>query len=105
MSCTRMEPLHSPIPPFPSPFTPPPPFTPYSEPYTSLIRDAIRTRYTLLPYLYTLFRTASTAGTPVMRPLWMEFPAEEALFDEEREFMLGPSILVQPVVDRVWGLP
>ena len=72
-----------------------------SEPYTSHIREAIRTRYALLPYLYTLFHTASTAGTPVMRPLWMEFPREEALFGEEREFLLGPSILVQPVVERV----
>ena len=38
------------------------------------IRAAIRERYALLPYIYTLFRHANTSGAPVLRPLWHEFP-------------------------------
>lgn len=30
----------------------------FGEPYTTLIRDAIRTRYALLPYVYTVFYEA-----------------------------------------------
>lgn len=69
----------------------------YPEPFLSAQRDAIRARYVILPYLYTLFHQASRTGVPVMRPLWMEFPAQAALFAEEDEFMLGEALLVVPV--------
>jgi len=39
----------------------------FGEPYTSHIRDAIRTRYAYLPYVYTAFHNASVQGAPVMR--------------------------------------
>ena len=46
-------------------------------------------------------------GTPLMRPLWMEFPHQEGLLDSQRSFMLGPALLVAPVLDEVrggWGM-
>lgn len=65
------------------------------------MRDAIRTRYMLLPYFYTLFREANTTGVPVMRPLWMEFPTDEAAFNNDEAFMVGNSVLVQGVYSEV----
>ena len=62
---------------------------------TRRIRDAIRQRYVLLPYIYTLFRHANTTGVPVMRPLWFDFPEESAAFAIDDEFMLGPGLLVR----------
>ena len=62
---------------------------------TRRIRDAIRQRYVLLPYIYTLFRHANTTGVPVMRPLWFDFPEEPAAFAMDDEFMLGPGLLVR----------
>ncbi|KAG9457079.1 hypothetical protein H6P81_001587 [Aristolochia fimbriata] len=67
---------------------------------TALMREAIRTRYTLLPYFYTLFREASTSGIPLMRPLWMEFPSDEATFNNGEAFMLGNSLLVQGIYEE-----
>ncbi|KAF5199205.1 Alpha-glucosidase [Thalictrum thalictroides] len=73
------------------------------EPYlfggrnTEMMRDAIHTRYMLLPYFYTLFREANTNGVPVMRPLWMEFPSDEATFNNDEAFMVGNSLLVQGI--------
>lgn len=69
----------------------------FGERKTELMRDAIHTRYMLLPYFYTLFREANTTGVPVMRPLWMEFPADEGAFNNDEAFMVGNSILVQGV--------
>src|SRR6266567_215679 len=37
------------------------------------IRAAIRFRYRLMPYLYTLFRQAVVLGEPLLRPLFYEF--------------------------------
>lgn len=39
----------------------------FGEKNTQIIREAIRERYILLPYLYTLFYRAHTAAEPVMR--------------------------------------
>ncbi|KAG6657274.1 hypothetical protein I3843_04G072800 [Carya illinoinensis] len=69
----------------------------FGERNTELIRDAIHVRYMLLPYFYTLFREANTSGVPVVRPLWMEFPSEEATFSNDEAFMVGSSILVQGI--------
>lgn len=69
----------------------------FGERNTELIRDAIHVRYMLLPYFYTLFREANTSGVPVVRPLWMEFPSEEATFNNDEAFMVGNSILVQGI--------
>lgn len=48
---------------------------------------------------YTLFYEHTLTGKPVMRPVWTEFPDDEGAFDEEREWLLGPSLLVRPVMD------
>jgi len=69
------------------------------EPYTTYIREAIRTRYTLLPLWYSLFHQSSIDGTPVMRPLFYEFPNEEAIFDLEDEYLIGNQLLVKPIVE------
>ncbi|KAK1413810.1 hypothetical protein QVD17_35593 [Tagetes erecta] len=72
----------------------------FGEHNTELIRDAIRVRYTFLPYFYTLFREANMTGVPVARPLWMEFPYDEATFNNDEAFMVGNALLVQGVYTR-----
>lgn len=72
----------------------------FGEPATSRIRDALKERYALLPYLYTLFRWGNLTGQPIMRPLWYEFPNDSSLFDRDDAFMLGNSLLVYPVVEK-----
>lgn len=69
----------------------------FGERKTELIREAIHVRYMLLPYYYTLFREANMSGIPVIRPLWMEFPADETTYGNDEAFMVGNSILVQGI--------
>ncbi|XP_045304019.1 neutral alpha-glucosidase C isoform X5 [Leopardus geoffroyi] len=71
----------------------------FGEEHTRLIREAIRQRYTLLPYWYSLFYRAHMAAEPVMRPLWIEFPEELNTFGVEDEYMLGSALLVHPVTE------
>lgn len=63
-----------------------------------ICRRYIRLRYQLLPYLYNLFREAATDGTPIMRPLFWEFPADNVGYAVDDQFLLGPALLVAPVV-------
>ncbi|XP_029426119.1 neutral alpha-glucosidase C isoform X2 [Nannospalax galili] len=71
----------------------------FGEEHTRLIREAIKERYTLLPYLYSLFYHAHMSSEPVMRPLWIEFPDELETFGVEDEYMLGSALLVHPVTE------
>jgi len=86
----------------------------FGEPYTDHIRAALRERYALLPYIYTLFaasaghggaaaawaggEAAARAGSPVARPLWAEFPADPAALRTEGQLMLGDALLICPVL-------
>lgn len=60
-------------------------------------KDAIELRYRLLPYSYALFAQATRTGTPVMRPLFWEFPSDREAAKVEDQFLYGPDLLVAPV--------
>ncbi|KAK4040072.1 glycoside hydrolase [Parachaetomium inaequale] len=59
-------------------------------------RVAMRVRYALLPYLYTLMVRASLTGSTVMRALAWEFPGEPWLAGVDGQFMLGSAVMVTP---------
>jgi alpha-glucosidase len=74
----------------------------------SASRTAMAIRYSLLPYMYTLFNSAHTTGSTVMRALAWEFPNDPQLAAVDTQFLLGPSLLITPVlepqVDTVKGV-
>jgi alpha-glucosidase len=65
-----------------------------------LVRDAIRLRYRLLPYLYTQLYRAVTAHEPILRPLFLDFPNDPTCRDRQFDFMLGPDLLVASVIEQ-----
>lgn len=68
------------------------------EPYTSIIRDAVRIRYSLLPLIYTAFYEASLNGTPIMKPMFYENPENEMVYAISNQFYVGNSgLLVKPI--------
>lgn len=62
------------------------------------IRDIVAMRERLLPYLERQARLAVTTGAPLMRPLFFDFPDDEASWSKEPQWMLGDDILVAPVL-------
>jgi mannosyl-oligosaccharide alpha-1,3-glucosidase len=78
----------------------------YGEPHTSIHRAVSMTRYSLLPYWYTVFYEAYRTGMPIMRPMFGEFPDDPAVFAMDDQWMVGASLLVKPVTDAgVTSLP
>jgi alpha-D-xyloside xylohydrolase len=69
----------------------------HGEQAVAIVREFARLRYRLLPYLWSLAREASEAGVPVARPMWLEFPEDPVVSGLDRQYMLGPSLLVAPV--------
>lgn len=67
------------------------------EPVYDAIFGAMRLRYRLLPYLYSLSGwTTQRAYTP-MRSLAFDFRNDPAVFDIDDQFMLGPALLICPI--------
>lgn len=57
-------------------------------------------RYSILPYWYTLMRMAHDWGSPMIRPMFFEYPSVKELYEMEEQFMVGPALLVIPVLRR-----
>ena len=72
----------------------------YSQQVQTVIREAIFLRYSLIHVVYNLFCEYTCRGTPLIRPVWMEFPTEEATFSTTNRFMFGPDIFVAPKMTR-----
>lgn len=65
---------------------------------------AICTKYMALrermkPYITGVMAAAHEHGTPVMRTLFYEFPADAKSWDVSDEYLFGPDLLVAPVMD------
>ena len=54
-------------------------------------------RVQLKPYIAQIMEEAHQKGTPVIRPMFYDFPAEQSTYDYEDQHMFGPSLLIAPV--------
>jgi hypothetical protein len=60
-------------------------------------------RERIRPYLDVQMVNARERGIPPMRPLFVDFPDDARSWAVEDEFLLGPDILVAPVLARAPG--
>lgn len=76
------------------------------EPYVfgqraqAAMRTALNLRYSLLPFLYTLFHHAHTSADTVARPLFIEFPTDPNCQSIDKQFLWGSSLLISPVLEE-----
>ncbi|OFE16240.1 alpha-glucosidase [Humibacillus sp. DSM 29435] len=64
-----------------------------------LVREAVRLRYRLMPYLYSAFVRATETGEPVQRPLVFDHQHDPAAVAADDQFLLGRDLLVAPVTE------
>lgn len=69
-------------------------------------RKALHIRYSILPYYYTLFYKAHREPDPnnpsavVLKPLFFEFPNDFNTYEIDKQFMIGNSILITPILEQ-----
>jgi alpha-D-xyloside xylohydrolase len=63
-----------------------------------LICRQLELRERLRPYLMKLMVEASATGLPPMRALLLQYPDDEQVWEISDQFMLGPDVLVAPVL-------
>lgn len=71
----------------------------YGEDCSDVLRDCVKRKILLTPYLLQEALVGSENGTPVMRPLFVEFPDDRNAYSVDAQYMFGGSLLVAPVFD------
>lgn len=69
----------------------------YKGLYYNALDDAIRFRYQLVPYIYTMARETFDSGVSLCRPMYYDYPAEDLAYTYSRQYMFGDNILVSPI--------
>ena len=79
----------------------------YPEPYSTILRDTFQMRYALQPYLYTEARRTYDTGIAFLRPLYYDWPAQDAAYTHKGEYIFGEQMIAAPVTapaDKATGL-
>lgn len=66
--------------------------------FERLNKEAIDLRYELLPTIYNEVHEMSATGVPAMRPLFVEYPDDDATAAMDDEFLFGSDLLAAPVL-------
>lgn len=69
----------------------------YDEEATLVLRQFTGLKCRLMPYLMEAALEAHNSSIPVMRAMFLEFPDDPGCRPLDRQYMLGPALLVAPV--------
>jgi alpha-glucosidase (family GH31 glycosyl hydrolase) len=72
----------------------------YDHETLALFRGAVLLHEMLVPYVRAAARGAARTGLPIVRPLSLLDPTDDALWTIPDAFAYGPSLVVAPVVDE-----
>jgi alpha-glucosidase (family GH31 glycosyl hydrolase) len=68
-------------------------------PHTTQIYDTFARLHTSAAALIlSLWQEAEQTGIPITRPLYLEYPEDPMAAEQDQEWMLGPNVLVAPVI-------
>ncbi|XP_074862416.1 sucrase-isomaltase, intestinal-like [Carettochelys insculpta] len=68
--------------------------------FAEISRSTLLIRYTLLPYLYTLFFDSHAYGNTVVRGLMHEFTSDQETHGIDTAFLWGPAFMIAPVLQE-----
>lgn len=69
----------------------------YGEEAAVTMAKFVDAKHRLMPYLFHLAINAHTNGHPLQRAMFLEFPNDRTTHHLDRQYMLGPSLLIAPI--------
>ncbi len=70
----------------------------YGEEIYEICKKYIELRERMRPYTRSLMAAAHEKGSPIMRPLFYDFPADKKAWEVTDQYMYGPDVLVAPIL-------
>lgn len=71
----------------------------FDEEAVDVLRFFVNLKCALMPYIWRAAVESSRIGVPVMRAMLLEFPDDPSCRTLDRQYMLGDSLLVAPILD------
>ena len=71
----------------------------YGEEVYEICKKYMLLREKMRPYVKQLMMEAHEKGTPIMRPLFYDFPQDSKAWEIEDQYMFGPDLLVSPILE------
>lgn len=71
----------------------------YDLEYAEPLRQSIRQRYNLVPYIYSMSRKAHDEGLSLCRPMYYEYPECEEAYLFKNEYMFGDNMIILPITE------
>jgi alpha-glucosidase (family GH31 glycosyl hydrolase) len=66
----------------------------------AICRKYLELRYRMLPYLYSAVRECHLTGMPIIRALWLHYPADKRAVTCGDQYLWGRDVLVAPVTEK-----
>lgn len=71
----------------------------FGEANYEILKKYLFIRENLRPYIRDCMAEASKTGSPVMRPMFYDFPEDKTCWEVEDQYMFGPDLIVAPVME------
>ena len=59
--------------------------------------NALKLRYQIAPYIYTMARKCHDTGISICRPMYYDYPNDQLAYSFSREYMFGDDMLISPI--------
>lgn len=69
----------------------------YKKETEEVMKDALRERHRMLPYLYTMNYRNYKEGIPLILPMYYEYPDKEEAYQVKNQYMFGSELIVAPI--------
>lgn len=69
----------------------------FDEQYSEVIRQTVRQRYEMVPYIYAMARKGYDEGLSLCRPLYYDYPQCQEAYDFRSQYMFGDNMLIAPI--------
>ncbi|MGM9988178.1 MAG: TIM-barrel domain-containing protein [Bacillaceae bacterium] len=73
----------------------------YSMECSEIMKEYLRLRHQLVPYLYTMNYQTHKELTPLVQPVYYQYPNEDRAYEMKNQYFFGSELMVCPITTKV----
>ena len=72
----------------------------HEERYGKIMKDLLRLRHSLFPYIYTMNYKSHTELIPLVQPMYYHYPKNTDAYEVKNQYMFGSELMVSPITEK-----
>ncbi|MGL5676583.1 MAG: TIM-barrel domain-containing protein [Cellulosilyticaceae bacterium] len=73
----------------------------YEMQYEKTIKEHLRLRHQLVPYIYTMNQKLHAEGVPFIQPMYYQYPKQDGAYRVKNQYFFGSEVMVAPITDPI----